>query len=190
MTKTIKRSGGLSATLLAVWAGLSASSAHASLLGDTVDVTLLPFLTFISDSGTGSTQSVTVTADEEGSFFGSQFFDLGDSTFSIRSSSEFSGGMFGNLGGQAAIVLTSLDLGAPITDVQFTSLLTGLQVHFSATEVTFSWRDNQPIPFNTYISAQFITSAPVPVPTPALLLASAIGTLGLSRRLSERTKRA
>ena len=164
--------------LAAVAMGALALPAHAAgLNGDTVGTR------YVGDSGDTGVQNDFVGAGEENNFFGNQFYDYGDLSFSIRSAATYGGGIFG-LGDSLALELTSLDVGGlGITSVSFTSSLTGVSETHTADSITFSWVD-QSIPGDIYLQA-WINGGPInPVPEPetyAMLLAG-LGLLGVVAR--------
>lgn len=146
-------------------------SAHAGLTGDTVGIRYLGS----SDSGVSS---VVVGSGEEGNFFQNQFYDFGDEGFSIRSSNTYCG-IFGCSGESISLLLTSLNLGSPITGVSFSSNLAGVNMSFTDDSVSFSWAE-QTIPFGTYLTARFILDANNNIPEPGTMMLMGLGLAGLA----------
>ncbi|CAN0454285.1 unnamed protein product, partial [Ectocarpus fasciculatus] len=109
-------------------------SAAATLIGDTVTIELG------KNGGSFGIQNVVVGAGEEGQYFGNQFYDFGSNTFSIRSDGAFTS-YSGGPGGAIILALSSLDLGTPITGVNFTTSLTGVSTAFTSDSVSFFFTD-------------------------------------------------
>ena len=152
------------------------ATAHAGLIGDSVGIE------YVGQSGaTSGLQTVTVAAGEEGNFFGNQYFDFTDSGFSIRSNGTFCGIHDCFNGNTVSLRLTDLDLGAPLTSVQFTTSLTGVSYTLGSNYVYFSWIE-QDLPVATYLTATFNGGESVPEPASLGLLALGLGGLTAARR--------
>ncbi len=163
----------VAATVLA-GAAVAVPATAATLIGDTVTTTLAV------GSVTYASQSDVVGAGDEGNLFGNQFYDYGATTFTIRSTSAFSGGV-DSTNNIVALTLSSLDFGTPITNVTFTTSLTGVTRTFTANSVTFNWV-NQPIPASTYLSAAFVTASAVPEPATWGMMIVGFGMIGAASR--------
>ena len=162
----------LRSSLVAAAAALVvALPAHAGLTGDTVGTR------YVGAGDTGVQNSV-VGAGEEGNFFSNQFYDYGDSSFSIRSTSNFCG-IFSCGGPSVSLQLTSLDLGGPITSVVVGTNLSGVTTAFTADSITFTWSE-QAINAGTYLEAR-INAVPEPE-TYALMGLGLLGLAAVSRR--------
>ena len=149
--------------------------AHAGLTGDTVGTEY-----FGSSQTTGVVMSV-VGPGEEGNFFGNQFFDYGDSSFAIRSTGGFSG-IFSSDGEDITLQLTSLNLGAPITSVGFSTNLSGVTETHTADSVTFTWME-QSLSADTYLTAEFNgETPPVPEPETYVLMLAGLAAMGAVAR--------
>ncbi|MED5620635.1 PEP-CTERM sorting domain-containing protein [Ideonella sp. BN130291] len=161
----IKSSAAAAVAALAV-----ALPAHAGLTGDTVVTKYVGQF--------GSSESVAVVgAGEDGNFFSNQFYDYSDTGFSIRSTSQFCG-VFACSGEPVSLQLTSLDLGAPIGSVTFTTNLVGVTETHTADSITFSWGE-QSLPTGTYLSAQI---NPVPEPQTYALMVLGLAAVGAAAR--------
>jgi opacity protein-like surface antigen len=145
-----------------------ASSAQAGLMGDQVGIR------YLGQNDTG-VQSVLVGAGEEGNFFGNQFFDFGDFSFSIRSIGNYCG-IWTCSAVPVSLLLTDLDFGQPLTGVVFSTSLTGVNVSYGSDFVTFSWTEQSLSP-ETYLSARFDVGQ---APEPASLALMGLGLAGLA----------
>ncbi len=152
---------------------LLAGTANAGLLGDSVDIRYV-------GAGDSGVNTHTVGAGEEGNFFGNQFYDFGDTDFSIRSTSNFCG-IFACGGGGVSLQLSDLDFGSALTGVSFTTNLAGVSMAFTSDSVSFSWSE-QSINPGTYLRANFETGSRVPEPSTLALMGLAIAGLGLAKR--------
>lgn len=160
------------------FASASMPSAAATLIGDTVTIELG------KNGGSFGIQNVVVGAGEEGQYFGNQFYDFGSNTFSIRSDGAFTS-YSGGPGGAIILALSSLDLGTPITGVNFTTSLTGVSTAFTSDSVSFFFTD-QALPAETYLSATFSTAA-VPEPATWALMIFGFGAIGGAMRRQRKT---
>lgn len=155
---------------LAAAACMVGSASAAGLTGDTVGVRYLG----ANDTGV---VNVVVGPGEEGNFFSNQFFDFNDSGFEIRSNSNFCG--IWACSGLIQLLLTSLDMDGPITDVVISTNLTGVTPTFTGDSVTFTWNE-QPITTGTYLTARFVTGDVVPEPLSLALVSVALAGAGFA----------
>ncbi len=150
------------------------SSAHAGLIGDTVNIQ------YVGTGGSSSVNTHVVGAGEEGNFFNNQFYDFSDFGFSIRSTSSFGGIFSVNPADTITLKLGSLDFGSPLTSVFLSTNLTGVSTSFGSNSANFTWHE-QGIPQGTYLTARFVTGAVVPEPGSIALLGVGVLALGLAR---------
>lgn len=153
----------------------AASVAQAGLIGDTVNVSLLSN----GSANWGAKNGLVVGAGSEANYFGNQYIDFTDNTFSVSSTSSYSS--IDGEGGSISWVLTDLDFGAPLQSINFIQSYSNVVVSsLSANSVTFTYTDTA-IPAGTYFTAQFVT-APVnanSVPEPASLALTGLALVGL-----------
>jgi hypothetical protein len=162
----------LSPLLALLTLGAISTTAQAGLIGDTVTIR------YLGNNDTGAVSEV-VGAGEEGNFFGNQFYDFGDSSFSIRSEGNYCG-VFACSGQPISLLLGSLDFGAPLTNVAFATNLAGVSVSWGANFATFSWSEQSLTP-GTYLTATFSTTS-VPEPGTLALFGLALGAFGFGLR--------
>ncbi len=75
--------------------------------------------------------------------------------------------------------LSSLDLGTPISNVTFTTSLNGqVSRTFGSDFAEFTFFDQPVSAGQTYLTAQFLTAAPVPEPETFALLLAGLGLVG------------
>ena len=159
-------------------AGFTGAAQAEGLIGDQVGVKLsiTGFPAFLCAN---CDASFTVGAGSEGAIYNNtQAIDFGAFSFSITSTGSFS--QFGFNPAPAdrpvTLLLSSLNFGVPLTDVTFTTTLSGPVTRtYGADFVQFTFFDQAVTAGQTYISAQFITAA-VPEPeTYALMLMGLAG---------------
>ena len=164
-------------------AGAAGSVQAAGLEGDqvTVALTITGFPAFLCAN---CTSSFTVGAGPEGAIYnGTQVVDFSAFAFTITSNGSFSQFGFNPAPADRPVTLrlTSLNAGAPITNVTFTTTLTGPVTRtFGADFAEFVFFDQPVAAGQTYLSAQFITAVPE-TGTMALMLAG-LGAIGVSAR--------
>ncbi len=155
--------------------------ASAGLIGDTTGIQVVGQNGAVVTGDSGVVSRV-VGAGEEGNLFGSQFYDFGDFSFSIRSNSNFCGWYTCNGADVITMTLSSLDFGAPLSSVAFETNLTGVSYLFGSDFVRFSW-NNQGINTGYWLSARFTA---VPEPGSLALMGLALAALAFTRKRSPR----
>lgn len=110
-------------------------SAFAGLIGQSVTTDLQQN----GVSFTGPITAVVGASNPTGNFFGNQIFNYGDSSFTIFSTSNFCG--MTCQGQQIQLVLSGLNFAGGLTNVQFSTSLSGVQKVVGTNSVTFSWVD-------------------------------------------------
>jgi hypothetical protein len=88
-------------------------------------------------------------------------------------------------GSTTTLELSSLDLGAPITGVNFVSTIVGTTMTFTADSVSFSFPDSSPHT-GVWLTATFLTDQAVPAPAALALFGFGLAGLALTRRARPR----